>query len=68
MCIRDRGNIEYMLKGSNKSGATQTVDDSALYQQDTEVKCSDGSLVYDREFRGWKQDAVDLSLIHICMK
>ena len=41
-----------MLKGSNKSGAAQTVDDSALYQQDTEVKCSDGSLVYDREFRG----------------
>lgn len=54
-----------MLKGSNKSGATQTVDDSALYQQDTEVKCSDGSLVYDREFRGWKQDAVDHAALEV---
>lgn len=54
-----------MLKGSNKSGAAQTVDDSALYQQDTEVKCSDGSLVYDREFRGWKQDAVDHAALEV---
>lgn len=60
-----QGNIEYMLKGSNKSGAAQTVDDSALYQQDTEVKCSDGSLVYDREFRGWKQDAVDHAALEV---
>lgn len=41
------------------------MDDSALYQQDTEVKCSDGSLVYDREFRGWKQDAVDHAALEV---
>ena len=63
-----QGNIEYMLKGSNKSGAAQTVDDSALYQQDTEVKwtpwtmprwrspttaCSVWIITQNRTLSGW---------------
>lgn len=55
-----QGNLEYLSSGASPGGAIEVVPAGQLYEQDTEVKCPDGSLLYGTSYRARAQEEIDM--------
>lgn len=55
-----QGNIAWASRDTGDEEHPVTVTEGELWQQDTEVKRSDGSVVYTREMRAYTHDEVEL--------
>ena len=54
-----QGNVTYYFKDKSDDAHPTVVTGDEIYHQDTEVKRSDGSVLYTEEYRAWTHDQIE---------